>query len=127
VSRKAICGFTFSRGLLCQLPRGHKSKSHKWEDETLTVTFRPWGPRDLTRKRKETLSERVFEFVAERRWRSEDTVVNAFPSVGRPAVEDALFALVTAGRLAWFGAEGCCDKPMRYRVVKPDAGIQARR
>jgi hypothetical protein len=88
---KAICGFTFSGGLKCQLPPAHKSRFHQWEDVGLRVRFTPWGPRDLTRKRKETLKERVFEFVASGSWRSEDTVIRAFQSVGRPAVEDALF------------------------------------
>jgi predicted DCC family thiol-disulfide oxidoreductase YuxK len=76
------------------------------------------------------LRSRVLSFVAEKRWRGEIGVVRHFTrKVHFPggwcrenaprSVEDALYELVTAGKLEWFGAEDPNGHlPLRYRVTK---------
>ena len=73
----------------------------------------------------------VLAYVAERKWRGEIGIVNHFSKMERtgpgswarrfsgPMVEDALFELVVAGKLQWFGAEDPNGHlPLRYRVTK---------
>lgn len=67
------------------------------------------------------LRSRVLAYVKERRWRGELGIVRHFYREYRceqSAVEDALFELVTANKLEWFGAEGTKPLPLRYRVTK---------
>jgi hypothetical protein len=77
---------------------------------------------------------KVFAFVTEKAWRSEDTVIahftrwtdtgdGGFRNATRSMVEDALFDLVLRKKLEWYGAEGRMDLPMKYR--RPRASIKA--
>lgn len=60
----------------------------------------------------------VLRFVASGAWRSELTVVKQFAGrYSQAIVEDALFELVLAKKLVWFGAEDPNSHlPLRYRV-----------
>jgi len=69
---------------------------------------------------------KVFAFVTQKAWRSEDTVIAHFTrwidqgeggyrNATRGMVEDALFDLVLRKKLEWYGAEGSGDLPMKYR------------
>ena len=72
---------------------------------------------------------KVFAFVTQKSWRSEDTVINHFTRwmdrgssgfrVASRGIEDALFDLVLRKKLEWYGAEGRGDLPMKYRVPRP--------
>lgn len=76
------------------------------------------------------LRSRVLAYVAEKRWRGEIGIIRHFTrKVHVPggwcreraprSVEDALFELVKAGKLEWFGAEDPNGHlPLRYRVPK---------
>ncbi len=65
------------------------------------------------------LRSRVLAYIAAKRWRGELGIVRHFRPSLSSAVEDALFELVTAGKLEWFGAEDPNGHlPLRYRVAR---------
>jgi len=61
----------------------------------------------------------VLRFVASGAWRSELTIIRHFARrYTQTVVEDTLFELVLAKKVAWFGAEDPNGHlPLRYRVT----------
>lgn len=73
-----------------------------------------------------SVKRRLLRFIGEApvRGRREDAIINRFATWGYPkyqGIEDALFELVQAGELEWFGAEESLSEPMRYRIARKRA------
>lgn len=75
--------------------------------------------------RHRALQSRLLVAIRAKSWRGEASLCREFDQswtgdsalARSPAVEDALFALVQAGKVEWFGGGQSGDEPLKYRTT----------